>query len=282
MVDDGSGPVKPFSKRASVSLSVLFFYAAWFLANQVTSVEWKGVKIVSWFILILGAACIVLPWVVHRTGHRGAPAMIRGFATTLALFLLALHIRLLVVERVRIIGESMQPALRSGGSLWINKLATGVELPDLSFPAGQISETGKLPAFGLGLYNRGDIVVFRYPGYAPDGEYFIKRIIALPGDRYAIRSGSVYVNDERLNEPYLAPGTTTENRPDVEGSSILGLPPEFQLLAPEARYAAANGCEPDGIVPPNVVYVLGDNRHASRDSRVMGFVPVFFLRGKAF
>ncbi len=281
MVDDGSRPVKPFSKRISAALSVLFFYAAWFLANQVSSLEANGGRMVSWVVLVFGAVCVLLPWVLLPHRLRAGPAMIRGFATALAFFLIALHVRVLIIERVQVIGGSMLPTLRNGGSLWINKVATGIELPDLSFPFGRLSETGKVPLFGLGFYGRGDVIVFRYPGYAPDGEYFIKRIIALPGDRYAIRSGAVYVNDERLSEPYLTPGTKTESRPDVEGSSILGLPPEFQLLSPEARYAAANGCEPDGIVPPNVVYVLGDNRRASRDSRVMGFVPVFFLRGKA-
>jgi signal peptidase I len=94
---------------------------------------------------------------------------------------------------------------------------------------------------------RGDIVTFQHDGSTP--ELYIKRVIGLPGDRIRIDRGVVYVNGGRLNEPY------------VEHS--------------DDRSA------PEMTVPPDNVYVLGDNRAVSEDSRVFGPVPDSALMGKA-
>jgi signal peptidase I len=94
---------------------------------------------------------------------------------------------------------------------------------------------------------RGDIVTFRHDGVTP--ELYIKRVIGLPGDRVRIDRGVVYVNGARLNEPY------------VEYSD--------------------DRSEPETTVPPDDVYVLGDNRAVSEDSRAFGPVPDDALTGKA-
>lgn len=95
----------------------------------------------------------------------------------------------------------------------------------------------------------GEIVVFRYP--ADPSLMFIKRVIGVEGDRVEIRNHKVYVNGVELDEPYIS------ERP-------LG---EF----------------PEVVVPPNTVFVLGDNRNDSRDSRFtdVGFIPVKNIRGEA-
>jgi signal peptidase I len=94
---------------------------------------------------------------------------------------------------------------------------------------------------------RGDIVTFRHDGLTP--ELYIKRVIGLPGDRIRIDRGVVYVNGTHLHEPYV----------------------QF----PDER------SEPEITVPPDDVYVLGDNRAVSEDSRVFGPVPERALTGKA-
>ena len=94
---------------------------------------------------------------------------------------------------------------------------------------------------------RGDIVTFRHDGVTP--ELYIKRVIGLAGDRIRIDHGVVYVNRRRLSEPYV----------------------QF----------ADNRSEPETIVPLGDVYVLGDNRAVSEDSRVFGPVPQDTLTGKA-
>jgi len=92
----------------------------------------------------------------------------------------------------------------------------------------------------------GDVVVFHYPR-DPEQEY-IKRIIGLPGDTVTINNGHVYVNGQQLDEPYIAATTRTTG--------------EWQ-------------------VPGDHIFVLGDNRNNSQDSRSFGFVSMENVIGKA-
>ncbi len=103
-------------------------------------------------------------------------------------------------------------------------------------------------AFKSDLPDRGDVVVFYYPP-DPDGEPpYIKRVIGLPGDRVRIEGGKVYINDQIWDEPYL---TTVTNR----GGTWL--------------------------VPEQSIFVMGDNRNNSSDSRSWGMVPMDQVIGKA-
>lgn len=103
-------------------------------------------------------------------------------------------------------------------------------------------------------YKRGDAVVLQVPGYPQ----FIKRIIALPGDKIAIRDGSVYLNDQLISEDYLPPALYTRGGDFLEDGG------ESQ------------------IVPPGSVFVMGDNRPVSYDSRFLGFIRNDWLKGKVF
>lgn len=96
--------------------------------------------------------------------------------------------------------------------------------------------------------NRGDVVVFRFP--ANPRKIFVKRIIALPDDILEIRAGKVYVNGSTLDEPYLI------NTP--------------------------HGDFPPQKVPKACVFVLGDNRDASNDSRSWGNLPMKNIQAKAW
>lgn len=102
-------------------------------------------------------------------------------------------------------------------------------------------------AYKFGPPHRGDIVAFRHDGFTP--ETYIKRVIGLPGDRVRIDRGTVYVNGARLNEPYVRFGDT-RSMPEI-------------------------------TVPPLSVFVLGDNRAVSEDSRVFGPVRYSDLMGQA-
>jgi len=128
-----------------------------------------------------------------------------------------------VSARIRVDGFSMEPTLESGEFVVVNKLA-----------------------YRLGEPTRGDIIVFRYP-YDPQQEY-IKRIIGLPGDNIEIANGTVSVNGEMLEEPYIA---------------------------------AAPAYQTNLTVPEGSVFVLGDNRNNSSDSHNWGTVPLEYLVGKA-
>jgi signal peptidase I len=95
---------------------------------------------------------------------------------------------------------------------------------------------------------RGDIVVLKLPEH--EDELLIKRVIAVPGERVEIRNGHVLVDGASLEEPYLNQST-------------------YGVMAPQ-------------IVPPFSIFVLGDNRSASNDSRSFGFVPLENVVGKAW
>ncbi len=102
---------------------------------------------------------------------------------------------------------------------------------------------------------RGDIVVFHPPEALKDAEtetaeFFIKRVIGLPGDSISVRQNQVYLNEQALNEPYIAQ------------------PPLYHLNSLK--------------VPPNAYFLLGDNRNDSLDSHVWGFLPQELIFGKAY
>jgi signal peptidase I len=96
---------------------------------------------------------------------------------------------------------------------------------------------------------RGDIIAFRHNS-GDSSEVFIKRVVGIPGDRVRIDRGAVYVNGNALREPYV-------------------------------QYADQRSF-PERTVPEGSLYVLGDNRAASDDSRFWGFVAKSDVIGKAF
>jgi signal peptidase I len=128
-----------------------------------------------------------------------------------------------VSARVRVENISMQPTLQSGEFVLVNRLA-----------------------YKLGKPHHGDIIVFHYPR-DPSQDY-IKRVLGVPGDEVRVENGVVLVNNQPVNEPYIA--------------------------APPAYSGTWQ-------VPEDSLFVLGDNRNQSSDSHVWGFVPFSEVVGKA-
>lgn len=276
------------------------FYAGWFLAGSARGdspvLAWclfAGSSALALYLLLralLGASFPRrLPLVGRRLEDWHALVLERRIhrkaAAVAGLLLASLHIRYCVVQRVQVRGPSMVPTLAAGQTLWTEKLSNGFDLPPLDFPFQaswqRLFPTGKWPRFGLGQLERGDIVVFFYPGISGKNEWFIKRVIGLPGDRYELRDGRVQINGSPLPETYLPPGIPTRARPLLPQPPIPRPPAQLELLDPRVKYSAMNGAPEKGLVPAHTVYVLGDNRAYSRDSRSFGFVPMFFIRGVA-
>ncbi len=138
----------------------------------------------------------------------------------------ALFIVVFVIQPVKVEGTSMQPHLVDQERIFINRFI-----------------------YRFTEIHRSDIVVFWYP--KDRSKSFIKRVVGVPGDEVEIRYGSVYVNGQKVDEPYLKP--------------------EFRDHESYRKIT----------VPSDQYYVLGDHRNSSNDSRNWGFVPRELIYGKA-
>jgi signal peptidase I len=148
---------------------------------------------------------------------------------TLETVVLAVVIFLLIrvaVQNYRIEGSSMEPNFHNGEYLLVNKLA-----------------------YRLGEYQRGDVIVFKYPGDITKD--YIKRVIGLPGDVVELREGVLYVNEQMVTEPYAT------------------MPMNFMSTPPR-------------IVEAGTLYVMGDNRPASSDTRDWGLLNQDLVIGQAW
>ena len=165
--------------------------------------------------------------------HSATRNALEWIAVIVGAVLVALIIKTFVVQAFKIPSDSMYPTLMNGDRVVVNKL---------SYDAHDL--------------NRGDVVVFDRPEGLPAGpddpKDLIKRVIGLPGDTLMTRDGSVYVNDRRLEEPYLPEGTMS-----------------YDIDRPV-------------VVPEGQVFLMGDNRGFSSDSRVFGTVDVDTVVGRAF
>jgi signal peptidase I len=163
--------------------------------------------------------------------------------------LLALVIRTFVVQAFKIPSGSMIPTLLVGDHILVSKFIYGVRIPVLD-------------AWVVGPWvpRRQDVIVFKFP--RDEGRDFIKRVIGLPGDVVEVRGRQAYVNGEPLDEEaYLA-------QPDSTRLKSAQSPGDF-------RYGPVT-------VPEDKLFMLGDNRDHSQDSRFWGFLDIHKVQGKAF
>jgi signal peptidase I len=168
-------------------------------------------------------------------------SIVEWVAVIVGALVVALVVKTFLFQAFYIPSASMEPTLEKGDRVLVNKLS-----------------------YDLHDVNRGDVVVFELPEdkIGPDGiKDLIKRVVGLPGDTIETRDGVVYVNDRRLEEPYLADGTRT-------GDPTNGNNPAIDRQ----------------VVPDGTVFVMGDNRSNSHDSRYAdrGPIPIDSIVGRAF
>jgi len=161
--------------------------------------------------------------------------------------LLALFIRTFVVQAFKIPSGSMEPTLLVGDHILVNKFIYGIKIPFTRDTLIPISEP-----------ERNDVVVFVYP--VDESKDFIKRVIGLSGDRIEIKGKKIFINGELFQDPY---GYYEQEG----GPSMPSL--EQALFEPVT-------------VPEGHLFVMGDNRNHSYDSRYWGFVPLSSVKGEAF
>jgi signal peptidase I len=184
-----------------------------------------------------------------------------GFLTTLKsmleIIVFAVFIVTFIVQPFRIPSGSMEPTLRVGDFLLVDKQSYG--------PSGVLDRL-LLPPARVG---RGDLVVFHYP--VNPGLHLVKRVVGMPGDRIRMRGGVVLVNGRVLEEPYAFYSPSRPNGFRDDFPSLLEADPNVDLR----WWIRLRGSMKDGevTVPANQYFVLGDNRNDSEDSRYWGFVP---------
>jgi len=176
-----------------------------------------------------------------RRRREGFRSYVNSFGLAI---LLALVFRQFVIQAFRIPSQSMEDTLLVGDFLFVNKFLYGAKLPfvDTRLPRVRPPE-------------RGDIIVFESP---QDGRDFIKRCVAVAGDTIEVRAKVLYVNGDPQIEPFVKhlPGL----RPP--GSDVR------DYFGP-------------AVVPAGNVFMMGDNRENSHDSRYWGALPVRLVKGKA-
>lgn len=178
--------------------------------------------------------------------------------STLVTVVLALFLTTFIVQAFKIPSSSMEDTLLVGDHLLVNKFVFGDE-------AGAV---GRLLPYRE--VRRGDIIVFKYP--YPPYPHFVKRVIGLPGDRLKIVNRQVYINGERLEEPYKI-----HRNPPLLGR----FQDDFPVQGDYFSYASEPGWAEEVarltkgdelVIPPHKYFAMGDNRDNSRDSRYWGFV----------
>jgi signal peptidase I len=218
------------------------------------------------------------------------------------LFLAALALRTFIVAPFTIPSGSMLPSMMIGDYLFVTKWPYGFSR--YSFPFGLASFEGRLLE---NLPERGDIVVFRYPGGLD--EDYVKRVIGLPGDTIEVRRGALILNGTPLprqriadyampvspNSPCRAVEPGSARQLPAEGSGTVCAYPRFRETLPGGRtYEVLDQVtDSDGddfgpvTVPEGHLFVMGDNRDDSQDSRFnvadngVGMLPVENLVGEA-
>lgn len=161
--------------------------------------------------------------------------------------LLALFIRTFIVQAFKIPSGSMIPTLQIGDHILVNKLAYGVRIP---FWEQYLLEFRDV--------QREDVVVFIFP--EDRSKDFIKRVVGVAGDSVEIRGKKVYLNGKEIADTHA----------HFEGDD-----PQNAGLSSRDDFGPKT-------VPENSIFVMGDNRDRSYDSRFWGFVNLDDVRGKAF
>ncbi|MBN1962553.1 MAG: signal peptidase I [Deltaproteobacteria bacterium] len=203
------------------------------------------------------------------------PAWRESFESIFIAVLAALLLRAFVIEAFKIPSGSMIPTLAIGDQIFVNKYIYGIRIPFTS-----------IRIIDFGMPKRGDVVVFMVP-IEPHEDY-IKRVVGLPGDEIMVRNSILYINGKEV--PRVFKGRVNElDRERIDGpwhrfaayayTEILG-GKSYTVLQDVNLPITAADFGP-AIVPEGHVFMMGDNRNRSYDSRSWGSVPLSNILGRS-
>ncbi len=168
--------------------------------------------------------------------------------------LLALFIRTFIIQAFKIPSGSMEPTLLIGDHILVSKFSYGVHIPNV-IPFIHLKLFPDIVLFSE-MPERGDIIVFKFP--KNEQRDFIKRVIGLPGDLIQVKSQKVYINDKPYEDP----------------SAFHSEAPSPDPIMPRDDFGPM-------VIPDGHLFVMGDNRENSQDSRYWGVLDVKKVKGKA-
>jgi len=176
---------------------------------------------------------------------------------------LALFIRAFVIQAFKIPSGSMKPTLLIGDHILVNKFIYGIKMPFVDRYIIPIKKP-----------KRGDVVVFKWP--RDERKDFIKRVVGIEGDTIEIKNDVLYVNDEKIKKKYVG---------KYRDDNIAVADKYLELFDKSQHYILDEYIKNENygpvIVPKNSIFVMGDNRDNSHDSRYWRFVSLNKLKGKA-
>lgn len=196
--------------------------------------------------------------------------------------LLALFIRMVFFEAFEIDGPSMEPTLFDGDRVVVAKYPYGL-FPLITQPGGVLTNIpvlgGHEAMFTWGAPNAGDVVIVHSPY---DDVDIVKRVIGVPGDVIEMRDDVVFRNDEPLQIRIDGPCLTAEGNEDHDCERVLEHIEDHEWHTSRARITIPDTFEPMEV-PDGHIFVLGDHRDRSNDSRNprVGMIPGSRVKGRA-
>lgn len=195
------------------------------------------------------------------------PKLVEYSRSFFPILLIVFILRSFIAEPFRIPTGSMKPTLLEGDFVIVNKFLYGLRLPIF----GTEILKNKKPQVG-------DVFVFRFP--KDTSVDFIKRVVAVPGDKVSYKDKVLYINGQPLSQKFLG----REIDKDITGQSweVNHFEEKLDNIDHSIYTHPGEGISMEEvIVPPGQYFAMGDNRDNSEDSRVWGFVPEDLILGKA-